>query len=280
MSARNALKEIEETTDDGKQMETKITKTEDTTIKNVLMELKSVIDKHLNNTEQVTKNKKGKPIIKNIENVKLNIPFLENRRRDVTWADVVAKRRSPGKQNVQRGRQESDEGTTDDPETTETYRTKNKTARMQKQQQMRTREPEEIIERKTKKTAAITITTRGDITNKDIMIRAKREITLKDLGIENCQVRSGFTGGLVIEIPGDDAETKADNLAIKLREIFINEQVRVNRPRVKADMKITGLDETMTNEDIQLVLSNNGECSFTDIRINARRITTRGNGIA
>lgn len=115
--------------------------------------------------------------------------------------------------------------------------------RMQKQQQQRIRNPEDIIERKTKKTAAITITSRGDITNKDIMIKAKREITLKDMGIENCQIRSGFTGGLVIEIPGDDAETKADNLAKKLREVFISEQVRVNRPRIKADLKSTGLDE-------------------------------------
>lgn len=52
VSAKNTLKEIEETTDDGKQMEIRNTKITDTTMQDVLIELKSVIDKHLNKTEQ------------------------------------------------------------------------------------------------------------------------------------------------------------------------------------------------------------------------------------
>lgn len=115
--------------------------------------------------------------------------------------------------------------------------------------------PKKIIERKTRKTAAIAITSRGEITNREIMLKTKKERNLIELEIKNCQIRSRFTERLVIEIPGEDAERKADNLTIKLRNIFINKQVRINRPKIKADMKITGLDETTTNEDIQEALS-------------------------
>lgn len=197
----------------------------------------------------------------------MRIPFLE-RKRNVTWADEVAKRRSPIKQKAQYSRNESENNSTDENE------------RYKEGRRMRKRKPEEIIEKRTKKTAAIAITTRGEITNKEIMLRAKKEIKLKELEIENCQIRSGFTGGLIIEITGENAERKADNLAIKLRKIFDNEQVRVNRPKIKADIKIFGLDETTTNEDIQETMSINGECEMEEIRIKARRTTVRENGIA
>lgn len=54
VSAKKILKEIEETTDNNK---TKIenSNTGDTTIQNVLKEIRIVIDKHLNKTEQTTK---------------------------------------------------------------------------------------------------------------------------------------------------------------------------------------------------------------------------------
>lgn len=224
VSAKNTMQEIDERTDDNKQIEMGKDKAEDTTMQHVLREVKSVIEKHLNNAEQSTKNKKGKLIIKKIENVQMRIPFLESRqKRDVTWANVVAKRKSPEKQlrkNDKYERNESDNYSTDDQVT---YRRENRMRGKQKQHKIA--KPEDIIERKKKKTAAIVIITKGEMTNKEIMTKAKREITLKEYGIENCQVRSGFTGGLVIEIPGEDAETKADNLATKLRNIFEGDQV-------------------------------------------------------
>lgn len=203
---------------------------------------------------------------------------MENRpKRDVTWADVVAKRKSPEKQHRRNNKYERKESENYSTDEQELQRREDRIKR--KTRQYKTAKPEEIIGKKKKKTAAISITTRGEITNREIMIKAKREIVLKDYGNENCQIRSGFTGGLVIEIPGEDAESKADRLAIKLKDIFEGDQVRINRPRVKADIKITGLDESTTNEEIQEALSRSGECLSIDIKITARRTTARGNGI-
>lgn len=211
-SAKNIMKEIDETTDDNKPKEIEKDNTEETTIQHVLREIKTVIEKHLNKAEQNVKSKKGKPIIKKVESVQMKIPFMENRpRRDVTWADVIAKRKSPEKQhrrNDKNERKESEKYSTDEQEL---QRKEDRIGR--KTRQYKTVKPEEIIEKKKKKTAAISITTRGEITNREVMIKAKREIVLKDYGIENCQIRSGFTGGLVIEIPGEDAESKADRSA-------------------------------------------------------------------
>lgn len=273
MSAKKTLEETDENNEihnlneDGNKEGTNITE--------VLKKLKMVIDKHLNNAEReikatTLKTNKSKPSIKKIEKVQMRIPFLERKRTDVTWADVVSRRKTTEKRtSIHSEGLGSD--TTDDPAK---YKKKRTTIKQ------KARKPEEIIEKKIRKTAAIAITTRRQITNKEIMLRAKKEIVLKEIGIDNCVIRSGFTGGLVIEIPGEEAEKKADVLATKLSNIFANEQVRINRPKIKADIKITGLEETTTNEEIQDAISKSGECLHTDIKINARRTTIRGNGIA
>lgn len=251
-SVKNTMREIDGTAEGNK---TKEECTEGTGIQTVLREIKTIIEKHINKEEENIKSKKKeKPIIKRVENVQMKIPFLENRpKRDVTWADVVARRKLPEKharRGGKHGGEDSEAYTTDEQELQE-----GEERMRRRERQPKLIKPEEIIERKKKKTAAISITTRGEITNKEIMMRARREIVLKDYDIEDCQIRNGFTGGLVIEIPGEDAENKADRLAIRLRDIFKGEQIRVNRPRIKVDIKITGLDESTTNDEIQETLS-------------------------
>lgn len=130
------------------------------------------------------------------------------------------------------------------------------------------------------KTAAITITCEEDVSYNEIITRAKREITLTEYGIEDCKTRRGYTGGLVMEISGEEAADKADKLAIKLREVLKNERVNIQRPVKKVNIKITGFDETTDKEEITNEIIRICECRHEDIRVSNVRRTIRGIGIA
>lgn len=163
------------------------------------MELRSVIDRHMEQqpeTSQSKKKKGNKPVIRSVERIEMEIP--KTTKKEVTWAQVAKTKTRNINKNVNiQGRQK--------PILMENTQTQVKRTRS-----MAIKNLIKLLEKKANKTAAISITTREDITQKEFMIRAKREINLKELGIETCHTRSGFTGGIIIEIPGEDAERKAD----------------------------------------------------------------------
>lgn len=80
------------------------------------------------------------------------------------------------------------------------------------------------------RSAAITLQRDGEDNYNEIILKAKREISLTEIGINDCKIRRGYTGGLVIEIPGEGASMKADILADKLKQVLSNEEVSIRRP--------------------------------------------------
>lgn len=67
----------------------------------------------------------------------------------------------------------------------------------------------------------------------ELITKAKREISLDEIGINDCKIRRRFTGGVVIEIPGEESNGKADILADKLKHVLRKENVRIDRPYKK-----------------------------------------------
>lgn len=136
-----------------------------------------------------------------------------------------------------------------------------------------------IMQRNSKSTA-ITIQCEGDATYNEVILKAKKKIKLTEYNIDDCKIRKGYTGGLVIEIPGEGAVHKADKLADGLRKALEEDCVRVQRPRKKIDVKILGLEETTSKEEITDVVTSVGEGMMEDIRVSEIRRTARGMGIA
>ncbi|KYN38477.1 hypothetical protein ALC56_07123 [Trachymyrmex septentrionalis] len=70
----------------------------------------------------------------------------------------------------------------------------------------------------------------------DVMSEARTGVPLDELGITDTRVRRAQNGGLLVEIPGEDAGAKADSLSEKLNSLFKNrERVRVIRPVRRTD---------------------------------------------
>lgn len=130
------------------------------------------------------------------------------------------------------------------------------------------------------KSAAITITCEDNTKYSEIISKAKREINLTEYDIEECKIRRGYNGGLVMEISGGDAASKADRLAAKITEVMTDENVRIVRPSKRISIKIIGFDEATNKEELIEEMVKICECEKQNMRISEVRRTTRGIGFA
>lgn len=134
------------------------------------------------------------------------------------------------------------------------------------------------LRRRPLKTAAITITGIVEGTSyADALKEARKQIPLDELEIEESRIRRVVNGGRIIEIPGVDASIKADKLAERLREVLGSEYA-VNRPTIKGELRILGLDDTITPEEVAGNIAKIGECSPFDVKVGAVRVLKNGSG--
>lgn len=108
-------------------------------------------------------------------------------------------------------------------------------------------------------------------------LNESEKISLKELGIETTKVRKASNGGLLIKIPGPEGTIQVDILASKLREIF-QEKVKVARPVRKGELRIVGLDESVSVDEVVRVLAEMGECITMDVKIGNIRKMANGFG--
>lgn len=134
--------------------------------------------------------------------------------------------------------------------------------------------------RRLPKTAAVSIVSRSSqVSYADILKEAKNRVDLQQLSIEETRIKRAITGGIVIEIPGEHNNQKADALATQLRQAFQqSEEVSITRPTKRAELRLSGLDDSTTTLEVQTVLADVGKCAPQDIRTGNIRFTPRGLG--
>ncbi|XP_059047972.1 uncharacterized protein LOC131843361 [Achroia grisella] len=111
-----------------------------------------------------------------------------------------------------------------------------------------------------------------------ILREAKAKIDLASLGIEELRFKSAATGARILEIPGSQSGGKADALAQKLREVLGENPVQVSRPTKTAEMRIMGLDDSVTPEDITHAVARDGECAPEEVKAGEIRLNPSGLG--
>lgn len=112
-------------------------------------------------------------------------------------------------------------------------------------------------------------------------MKEARAIKLKDIGIDDIRCRKSVTGGMVIEIPGKENYNKAEKLEEKLKNMFQNRQdVRVNRPIKRSEMRIRDLDDSITPQEVIKAIAQSGECREEDVTIgDIKHRTPRSMGV-
>ncbi|XP_061724529.1 uncharacterized protein LOC133530577 [Cydia pomonella] len=136
--------------------------------------------------------------------------------------------------------------------------------------------PKTTVQRKRKlnppRAAAITLTLKPEAVEKGVkyetvLAEAKKRIKLEELGISAVLFRIAATGARMLQLPSDtkDAEKAADKLAEKLREV-LGAEVHVQRPVKCAEIRIMGLDDSVSSEEVVAAVAADGGCPAEAIR--------------
>jgi len=129
-------------------------------------------------------------------------------------------------------------------------------------------------------TAAVALTCEeGGPTYAEALRKARERVSLADLNIERTRIRRAATGAMLIEIPGEGTKEKADELATRLKTALADLNVRVTRPMRLAELKISGLDDSITKIDVAIALGEAGGTSWLQIKVGEIRRTQRGLGM-
>ncbi|XP_026744842.1 uncharacterized protein LOC113506196 [Trichoplusia ni] len=100
------------------------------------------------------------------------------------------------------------------------------------------------------------------------------------MGAHSVTVRQTVTGARLFEVAGaaSGSAEKADALAAKMREVLNPEDVRVSRPVKTAEVRITGLDDSVTPEEVVAAVARSGECPPDRVRAGDIRTDATGLG--
>lgn len=136
------------------------------------------------------------------------------------------------------------------------------------------------------RSAAIVLTLSQDAakegrTYAGLLAEAKGKIDLSELGVESLRFKVAQTGGRILEVPGADGAAKADRLAEQLRTILPSQEVRVSRPVKTAEIRLTGLDDSITEQEIVSAVggsANNASQGSGQIKVGTIRRTPSGSG--
>lgn len=127
------------------------------------------------------------------------------------------------------------------------------------------------------RTAAIVLTLKEG-TETDyitVLAKARANIKLADIGLESVKVKTTMTGSRLIEVATEQPESTADLLAEKLR-IVIGGWVEISRPTKTADLKITGLDETVSQAEMAAAIAAKGGCAPDQVKVGTIRVSVWG----
>lgn len=129
------------------------------------------------------------------------------------------------------------------------------------------------------RSAAVVITLQAEAKDKgttyaDVLLKAKQTVVPAELGIEQIRFRQTATGARILELPGTDSSDKADKLAGKLRDA-LGEDVKISRPTKRADLRISGLDDSVSPSDVLAEIARKGNCDADSIKVGDIR---RGQG--
>lgn len=116
------------------------------------------------------------------------------------------------------------------------------------------------------------------LTYGEVMARARASVDVDAMGVEGgLRVRHTANGARLLECPGANTSAAADKLATRLREILPDpEVVRIDRPVKMAEVKVTGLDECATKEEVAAAIASQGNCALTQVRVGELRSSYSG----
>ncbi|XP_070162482.1 uncharacterized protein [Polyergus mexicanus] len=125
-------------------------------------------------------------------------------------------------------------------------------------------------------TAAVMITKYGDDSSyAGVLKKAREAVSLTELKIDQTRIRKAANGGTIIEVMGPENSARANALAEKLRQVF-QDQAKVARPVMKGEIRLVGLDDSISAEEVAYVIARDGGCSREEVKVGVIRPMNNG----
>lgn len=118
------------------------------------------------------------------------------------------------------------------------------------------------------------------MTYAEILKKARDNIQLESLRIEDAKIKRTMTGGILIEIKDDDKGEKADNLKVKLDQVLNSSKIRISCPVKRTQMRLSGIDDSITVQEIKEAVARLGDCKESLIECSEIRLLRGNLGIA
>lgn len=121
--------------------------------------------------------------------------------------------------------------------------------------------------RRPPKTAAVMITgNKENFSYADALKKARGSISLDRLKITKTKIRKAANGSLLIEVMGPGGAGKAAKLRDELHGI-LKDDAKVTRPVTKGELRLIGLHDATSQDEVLEVISNYGKCLKDDVKI-------------
>ncbi|XP_020294333.1 serine/arginine repetitive matrix protein 1-like [Pseudomyrmex gracilis] len=125
--------------------------------------------------------------------------------------------------------------------------------------------------------AAITLTTvQPNVKLGDVMAYIRGKVRPEDHGVDVIRPKRAITGALVMEVPGDNSEARADALCAAMAPYAAEKGARVSRPVKTAEMRIKGLEDSVSSDEVRAAVASVGGCRPTDIKVGQARASSSG----
>lgn len=107
---------------------------------------------------------------------------------------------------------------------------------------------------------------------------ARKKISLEGIGIPYLEMKRARTRNFILWVPGENSSVKADSLASRLVEMIKPYGARVTRLAKRADLRIEGLDETVSTSNIVAAVAAIEGCPEEEVKIGKNKRTPSGSG--
>ncbi|KMQ91071.1 gag protein [Lasius niger] len=110
------------------------------------------------------------------------------------------------------------------------------------------------------------------------MMEARSKIDLAKLGISNSRLKQSVTGGILIQIFDKDRAVKADDFASHMDAILGKTGVIIGRPFKCAELRIRGIDVSVSPDEVIEEIAKVGGCRRDEVRTGCIRGAPSGRG--
>ncbi|KMQ89741.1 gag-pol polyprotein [Lasius niger] len=121
--------------------------------------------------------------------------------------------------------------------------------------------------RRPPKSAAVMITdNKESFSYAEALKKARSSISLEKLKIGKTKIRKAANGSLLIEVMGPGGAEKALILKDELQKV-LKDEAKITRPVTKGELRLIGLHDATSRDEIFDVISVHGKCMSEDIKI-------------